>query len=336
MAEIPCIDIAPFLSGDARARAAVVREWGRTFEEVGFATIIGHGVPDPVIAHAYDALMRFFDLPEPEKQAWSETRRIKEQGYIPFGIESVARTRGEDRPPDLCEALQFANIHLDRAERLAGLHSPITGNIYPTVPADLADAMRGYFMAAHRLLDILMRLSACALELPEDYFVPFYDRHRAQMRCVHYPAQPVEPEPGQMRYGPHSDYQGLTILRQDDAPGGLQARTKSGEWIDVRPVAGAYVINIGDLMARWTNDRWRSTLHRVVNPPRDARGPTRRLSLVLFTGPNDDAVISCLPSCVDSRHPAKYPPVRSRDYLVQKLDASMPEKFLAGASAPAI
>lgn len=334
MVEIPCIDVAPFLSGDAAARAAVAKEWAAAFEEVGFATIVGHGVTDAVIARAYDALLRFFDLPMDEKLAWTEQRRVKEQGYMPFGIESVSRTLGEDRPPDLCEALQFANMHLETAGPLAGLHSPVTHNIYPTRPEDLAEAVRDYFMAVHRLLDLLMRLSAVALDLPEDYFVPFFSRHRAQLRCVHYPAQPEEPEPGQMRYGPHSDYQGLTILRQDDAPGGLQACAKTGEWIDVRPVPGAYVINIGDLMARWTNDRWRSTLHRVVNPPRDVRGPTRRLSLVLFTGPDDDAVISCLPSCVDTAHPAKYPPVRSRDYLETKLEASMPEKFIK-AAAPA-
>lgn len=337
MAEIPCIDIEPFLTGDARARAAVVKEWGRTFEEVGFATIIGHGVPPDTIERAYDALMRFFDLPEADKMAWAESRRVKEQGYIPFGIESVAATRGEDRPPDLCEGLQFQGIHLETAERLAGLRSELTGNLYPAAPADLAEAVRAYYMAVHHLLDKLMRLSACALDMPEDFFVPYYNRHRAQLRCVHYPAQPVEPEPGQLRYGAHSDYQGLTLLRQDDAPGGLQARTKAGEWIDVRPVAGAYVINVGDLMARWTNDRWRSTLHRVVNPPRDIRGPTRRLSLVLFTGPNNDAVIEALPSCVDADHPAKYPPVNAGDYLQAKLDASMPEKLAANApSADAV
>jgi isopenicillin N synthase-like dioxygenase len=165
--------------------------------------------------------------------------------------------------------------------------------------------------------------------MPEDFFLPHYDRFRGTMRCAHYPAQAVEPEPGQLRYGAHSDYGGLTLLRQDEAPGGLQAYTRSGEWIDVRPVANSYVINIGDLMARWTNDRWRSTLHRVVNPPRHKNGPTRRLSLVMFSGPNDDALIECLPSCVDAAHPAKYQPVRASDYIQGKLNASMPEKLAA-------
>ena len=333
MVEIPCIDIGPFLTGDAPARAAVATAWARAFEEVGFATITGHGVPAATIAHAYDALMRFFDLPEGEKLAWTEPHSVKRHGYLPVGIVSVARTRGEDRPADLCEALTFEGVHLETAEQLRGLRSPLTGNLYPTEPDDLAESVRAYYMAVHRLLGTLMRLSAAALDLPEDFFVPYYDRHRSSLRCVHYPAQPVEPEPGQLRYGEHTDYRAVTILRQDDAPGGLQACTKSGEWIDVRPVADAYVINIGDLMARWTNDRWRSTIHRVVNPPRDARGPTRRLSLVLFTGPNPDAVIEALPSCVDAAHPAKYGPVGADKYIQDKLETAMPEKLAARVPA---
>lgn len=97
----------------------------------------------------------------------------------------------------------------------------------------------------------------------------------------------------------------------------------------MRPIANSYVINIGDLMARWTNDRWRSTVHRVINPPRNVNGTARRLSLVLFSGPNDDALIECLPSCVDAAHPAKYQPVRARNYIQDKLNASMPEKLAA-------
>ncbi|MBV8534925.1 MAG: isopenicillin N synthase family oxygenase [Alphaproteobacteria bacterium] len=335
MVEIPCIDIGPFASGDAAARATLAKQWGCAFEQVGFATITGHGVPAAVIARAYDALMRFFDLPQAHKLAWAMEGRVKMRGYQPFGVESVAATRGEDLPPDLVEALTFEGIHLETADALAGLRSAVTGNIYPSEPADLVEAVRAYYMAVHRLLGTLMRLSALALDLPEDFFARYYDRHRAELRCAYYPAQEVEPEPGQLRYNAHSDYGAMSLLRQDDAPGGLQACTTSGDWIDVRPVPDSYVVNIGDLMARWTNDRWRSTLHRVVNPPRNARGPTRRLSLILFTGPNKDALIEALPSCVDAAHPAKYPPVRAMDYIQSKFDESMPEKLAARGAAAA-
>lgn len=333
MARIPCIDLTPFRAGDPRGRAAVARQWGEAFEGIGFATVVGHGVSPEKTESAYGALMRFFDLSLAEKTAWSVADRVKSRGYLPVGIESVARTRGDDRPADLCEALVFAGINNERPGALSGLRSETTGNLYPSNPPQLADAMRAYFMEVYQLLTTLLQLSACALSLQEDFFAPYFDRRRATLRCVHYPAQAVEPEPGQLRYGAHSDYGALTVLRQDDAPGGLQAYTVQGEWVDVPPTPGSYVINIGDLMARWTNDRWRSTLHRVVNPPRDARGPTRRLSLVLFSGPNPDAVISCLPSCVDHARPAKYPPVRADEYIQAKLDSSMPESLRGGAAS---
>jgi isopenicillin N synthase-like dioxygenase len=329
MTTIPCIDVARLLHANTPELKAVAQQWGRAFEDVGFVTIVGHGVPEATSKRAYDLLMDFFDLPLETKLQSSVQSRVKTRGYLPIGIESVARTRGEDKPPDLCEALVFYGINSEPPGDLAGVHSQVTGNIYPSVPHGIAAAVRDYYMELHSLVRGLMRLSACALDMPEDFFVPYYDRFRATLRCAHYPAQTVEPEPGQLRYGAHSDYGGLTLLRQDEAPGGLQVCTKSGEWIDVRPVANSYVINIGDLMARWTNDRWRSTLHRVVNPPRTISGPVRRLSLVMFSGPSDDALIECLASCVDAARPAKYKPVRAREYIQEKLNASMPEKLAA-------
>ena len=324
--EIPCIDLTPFRLGDFSERETVVRAWARAFEEVGFATIVGHGVPDRTIEHAYSELMDFFSLPAHDKLQWALPYRVKTRGYLPVGIESVARTRGDEAPPDLCEALVFYGVNFDPPGDLRG---GAIGNIYPAQPRELADAVRDYYMAVHGLVGLLMELSACALGLPDDFFAPYFDRFRGVLRCAHYPAQAEAPEPGQLRYGAHSDYGGLTLLRQDDAPGGLQAQARSGEWIDVRPVANSYVINIGDLMARWTNDRWRSTIHRVVNPPVGAGGAARRLSLVMFSGPNDDAVISCLPSCVGPAEPAKYAPVRARDYIQAKLNTSMSEALQA-------
>lgn len=325
MSAVPCIDIQPFLFGNAAERGIVAGAWGRAFEDVGFATIVGHGVSDTTISAAHGAVLRFFELPLAAKLHWSVADRVKTRGYLPVGIESVARTRGDDRPPDLCEALVFYGVNLEAPGPLSGMRSTVTGNLYPSEPPELAEAVRRYFKAVHALAGVLMRLSALALSLREDFFAPYIDRRRGTLRAVLYPDQPEEPRPGQLRYGAHSDYGGLTILRQEDAPGGLQVFTKAEEWIDVPAVPGAFVINVGDLMARWTNDRWRSTLHRVVNPPRNASGSTRRLSLVMFTGPNDDAAISCLPSCMNDANPAKYPPVRAADYTRAKLDASMPE-----------
>jgi isopenicillin N synthase-like dioxygenase len=137
-------------------------------------------------------------------------------------------------------------------------------------------------------------------------------------RALRYPSQVQPPEPGQMRAGAHSDYGSLTILRQEQRPGGLQVQNKAGEWVDVPAIPGAFVVNIGDLMMQWTNDLWVSTMHRVVNPPRDLAGDSDRISLVFFHQPNYDAMVSCLPSCATADKPAKYAPVSSGDHLSSK------------------
>ena len=133
-----------------------------------------------------------------------------------------------------------------------------------------------------------------------------------------YPAPAETPEPGQLRAGAHSDYGSLTILKTEDRPGGLQVQGKDSAWLDVPHLPGCFVVNIGDMLARWTNDRWVSTLHRVVNPPLDRAADSRRQSVVFFQNPNYDATVSCLPSCTDAANPPKYPPTTSGGHLREK------------------
>jgi isopenicillin N synthase-like dioxygenase len=313
---IPVIDIAPFIAGDAAARAQAARSFGAAFKTVGFATIVGHGVPETTIRTMYDAAKAFFALPEAEKRRWTPPETTKGRGYLPVGIESVAATLTGLTPPDLCEALVFASLQRERAGRGAP-------NLWPDRPPELAPAVRAYFDAMLGLTRRLAEMTALALDLPEDHLAAPYAEPALTLRFVSYPDQPVPPAPGQLRYGAHHDYGGLTILRQDDAPGGLQICDREGRWHDVPTTPGAFVINVGDLMARWTNDRWRSTLHRVTNPPRELTGSTERLSLVAFTGPNESTVVECLPSCTGPGNPPRYPPVEAGAYIRAKLTASM-------------
>lgn len=312
---VPVVDLAGFLHGHGSERLAAARAFGRAMEEAGFATITHHGVAPELVRDTYRCVREFFALPEAEKRRHTPPERTKGRGYLPLKIESVAATLGGRTPPDLCEALVFASLQRERR----GVALP---NYWPEEPPELAARVNAYFDAMLRLSRQLMGLSALALDLPEDWFAPMYQEPSLTLRFVNYPDQQDPPEAGQLRYGAHHDYGGLTILRQDEAPGGLQICDAQGRWHDVPPHPDSFVINVGDLMSRWTNGRWRSTLHRVVNPPRALTGSTQRLSMVAFTGPNGASEVACLPTCTSAADPPRYPPVNAQAYVQAKLAAS--------------
>ena len=313
--KLAIVDIDPFIRGDDAGRKRVGRAFGDALETTGFAVIVGHGVSEALAQGMYDCAKEFFAQAVDEKLACTPPEQTKTRGYLPIGIESVAKTLSGETPPDLCEALVFRAPHRTNA---AGLP-----NIWPEQPERLTFLVKEWCNAMVRLAGQLSRLSAHALDLPEDYFSPWFDDPALTLRFVNYPDQPIPPRPGQLRYGAHHDYGGLTILRQDAAPGGLQIRDSDGDWKEVGIVPESFVINVGDLMARWTNDRWRSTLHRVSNPDRSLTGSTQRLSMVAFTGPNETSEVACLPTCCSIDNPARYEPVVAGDYIRAKLSASM-------------
>jgi isopenicillin N synthase-like dioxygenase len=310
---IPTVDLGAIANNAGRARAAA--EFGGAMEQMGFVTIVNHGVPASLMQQMYGEAKAFFALPLVEKLRHTAPEKTKGRGYLPVGIESVAATLSAQTPPDVCEALVFASPHREQ--------SGGRPNIWPEQPAGLAGCVRQYFEAMLALSRQLMRLSALSLKLPEDYFDACFRDPSITLRFVNYPDQPVAPLEGQLRYGAHHDYGGLTLLRQDDAPGGLQVCDAAGEWHDVPPHPDSLVINVGDLMSRWTNGRWRSTLHRVINPPRGLTGSTQRLSMVAFTGPHGATEVACLPGCSDAANPPRYAPVKADAYVRAKLDKSM-------------
>ena len=313
---VPVIDMAPFIDGDADARLRVARAFGEAFEHTGFAIVVNHGVASDLAKTAYAQAKLFFALPEAHKARLTPPEQVKGRGYLSMGIESVAATLAGETPPDLCEALVFASLQRERA----GRGRP---NFWPTEPAGFDRTINAWFDALHALTGRLMRMSALALDLPEAWFDPDFEEPSLTLRFVNYPDQPVEPLPGQLRYGAHHDYGGLTILRQDDAPGGLEICDRGGAWRAVSVIPDSFVINVGDLMQRWTNGRWRSTLHRVVNPSRTLTGSTQRLSMVAFTGPHEAATVACLPTCHGAANPPRFEPVAAGEYIRAKLASSM-------------
>ena len=316
--EVPVLDIAAFRGGDATAKQHLAAEVGRAINDIGFLVITGHGIDPDLIARVQAVSKVFFDLPISEKNAVLRPAPDVTRGYIPLEAESVGRSQGLDVPCDLNESLMIGPVDVPPGDPY--FHGPQAGkhfypNLWPTAPDELKPLYEAYFRSMGRLAEDLMALFALALGLPEDFFADKIDRHISRLRVRNYPAPLEAPKPGQLRAGAHCDYGSLTILRAEDKPGGLQVMNKAGRWVDVPIAPDSYIINIGELMARWTNGRWAANLHRVVNPPADQAVGSRRLSLVLFHNPNYDASVSALPGTVADGETPSFPPTTSGEHL---------------------
>ncbi|MBE9605817.1 isopenicillin N synthase family oxygenase [Acetobacteraceae bacterium H6797] len=317
MSVVPIIDLSGF-AGDLAARQAVAKQIDAACRETGFLCITGHGVPAELIAQVRDRGLAFFDEEEAKKRE-IERRPPSFRGYIPLASEGLARSTGRaDAAADLKEAFSMGpvNVPADAYHTAPEAAAHFAPNRWPTTPG-YREAYEAYYRELSALADRLLSGFALALGLPENWFADKVDRHISNIRALHYPAQEVAAAPGQLRAGEHTDYGCLTILLTDTAPGGLEVLTKSGEWAAVPHVPGSFVVNIGDLMAQWSNDVYVSTLHRVVNPP--AGTASRRLSIAFFHQPNYDALIECIPGCERPGEPPRYAPITSGDHRLMKV-----------------
>jgi isopenicillin N synthase-like dioxygenase len=296
---VPVIDIAPFRQGGAQGRAAVAAAVDAACRDIGFLVIAGHGIPVRLLDEVTDVSRQFFDLPIAEKARMNRPAPDVARGYIGTEGESIGRSRDPmARAGDLNESFMIGPVDGTAPEYAsapeAGQH--FAPNLWPTAPVELKGLYSGYYRAMGDLAALLMEIFAVALDLPADYFTDKIDKHISRLRVRNYPEPTKPPLPGQLRAGEHSDYGSLTILATEDRPGGLQVCNANGDWVDVPILPGTFIINIGDLLARWTNDRWISTLHRVVNPDEGTAEGSRRQSVIFFHNPNYDAEIRCLPS----------------------------------------
>jgi isopenicillin N synthase-like dioxygenase len=316
---VPVIDVSPFLVRTPSGGREVARRVGQACEEIGFFAIVGHGVDRALVQRMYDVSKAFFDLPLEEKQKARRPRPEQSRGYIGVGDEHLAYGIGQSTT-DLKELFAIGPVDVPQEDYYTcpAAYPSFAPNIWPERPPALRAIFTEYYRVMERLAASLMRVLALALDLPEDFFRDKTDRHISGIRVVNYPEQSEAPAAGQLRAGAHSDYGALTILRAENAPGGLQVFNRLGQWVDVEPEDDAFVINLGDLMMHWTNDRWISTLHRVMNPPRHRALGSRRQSIVFFYQPNYDAVVECLPSCCGPGHPPRYAPVTCGEHRLRK------------------
>lgn len=314
--DFPALDLARFEAASPDGRRAIASEVDAICRATAFLKLVGHGVPQAAIDALWGEAEAFFALAPEAKLAAQAPFPGYPYGYLPPLAEALARSKGVESPPDLKESFnggpEAAPPGLDDAEALAFCYAP---TIWPQRPVGFRQAWVAYYRAMEDLAARVMRVFAVALRLPEDFFAPFIDAPISALRALNYPALEHPPAPGQIRAGAHTDYGSLTILLPQAGSRGLEIFSPERRWVEVPPSAGAFVINIGDLMARWTNDRWVSTLHRVVVP--EDGGAERRQSFAFFHQPNWEAQIAPLPGDAP-----KYPPVRSGPYLMSKFQST--------------
>jgi isopenicillin N synthase-like dioxygenase len=265
----------------------------------GFFAICGHGVSDDMMQAAFAASQRFFALNDADKTRWHIDHSTHQRGFDPVGWQALDPSQA----PDLKESFYMG------VEALGANQWPEEA----VVPGFRA-ACEAYSEAMHHVARRLMALLEMALALPTGHFNSSMQAPTCTTRLLHYPPQPKRTEPGQIGCGAHTDWGALTLLAQDDA-GGLQVQRQDGAWMDVPPMPGAVLVNIGDMMQRWTNDRWRSAPHRVINKRRGQD----RWSIAYFFDLDSDAVITPLASCVSATQPARYAPLTAGQHLTEML-----------------
>ena len=322
MQRVPVIDLSRWFGLDRAEREAVARQVDRACTEWGFLIVRGHGIDPAIMQEVAAVTHEFFDLPLDEKMQCDSSGRAGGRRYYRLESKSHARTRGNEAAPGDLRETFFAGVEpvpgdpIRSASAAPGHYAP---NIWPAPPWHMRKTRETYSRACDALCHDLLHLAAYALELPAGWFDDRIDRPISRFGAQHYPPLERPPAPGQVRSGAHTDFGTLTLLMTEDKPGGLQVTDMDGRWHDMKPVPGAFIVNLGDRMARWTNDRWRSTPHRVVNPPLEAGAAARRLSIVYFHTPNYDACIECIPSRTDADHPPLYPPILAGEHLAEKL-----------------
>jgi len=302
--EVPVLDLGALNSGGELAPLA--KQLRHACETIGFFYVANHSIPAPIFDGVFTATRRYFDLPQAQRLAHRMDERFR-RGFMPQGIN-----QHPGYAPDLKESYEIGvDLPLTDPDVAAGLplHGP---NRWPAECPWLRAAAESYFEATIGLGKRLLRVFAFSLDVPPDHFLRFCTKPMVQMRLFHYPPEPPVVDEKAFGVAPHSDYGMITLLSQDPI-GGLELQKRDGEWIGARFIPGTLVINIGDLFQRWTNDVYRSNLHRVVN-----RTGKERYSIPTFFNLDYHTPVTCLPTCQSADNPPKHQPINSGDYLLSR------------------
>lgn len=316
---IPVIDFHPFIHGSADEQNAVAEQIYRACHEIGFMYLKNLDLSSKSIEKMFHQSQHFFNLPQSVKNqiAWSD--EFSNRGYAGIERERLAH----NKPGDWKEAFNVGaeDVNFDNQPSAnSAQEDPYRANKWPPREDSFRQTTLQFYQDATEVAEQLCHAFAIALNLPESFFLDNHDRHHHTLRLLHYPPITKAPQPEQQRAGEHSDYGSFTLLFQDNI-GGLEVCTANGTWISAPPIPDTVVINIGDLMQRWTNNVFCSTKHRV-RIPQDERSKQSRYSIALFCHPNDNTEVSCLETCQNLELPPLYPPISAGDYLLNRLQAT--------------
>jgi len=305
---IPGVDLADFLSGDENRKQKFVAELGKAYEEVGFVAVKNHGVPDDLIADLYKYVQQFFQLPTETKLKYEKKELAGQRGYTSFGREHA---KGFDAP-DLKEFFQYGQTVEDGEQVTDDYPDNVVVDEVPELSPTLYNAYRNFEKSGKALLQAI----ALFLGLDEHYFDNYVHNGNSILRAIHYP--PIMDEPkSAIRAEQHEDINLITLLVGASADG-LQILTKQNEWVGVTSLPEQIVVNVGDMLQRLTNNRLRSTTHRVVNPPRELWN-TSRYSIPFFLHPKGSMSLACLEGCVNEQSPKAYEDATAGEYLDERL-----------------
>ena len=313
--EIPIIDFGPFLTGDLAQRREVAARIGTACRNIGFFYLANHGISEALVARTFAEAKRFFDQPMEAKLAIDIEKSPCHRGYFKVGGENLDPAKQTDGG-DLKEGIKIGrDLAADHPLVRAG--TPLHGaNLWPQNLPGWQGAMQSYFDALVGLGKQIMHAFALSLEMDECFFDQMLTDPMATLGPLHYPPQQGVISEKRLGAGAHTDFGCLTILAQD-LNGGLQVKNAAGTWIDATPIPGTFVINIGDMMARWTNDLFASTQHRVINT-----SGAERYSIPFFFDPNFHAEVKALPTCIGPGVPAKFPPTTGGQHLLDMINAT--------------
>lgn len=320
---IPLIDFSRFLHGSPDERLDTARAILHGFQTAGFIYLSNHAIEPSSVKRAFRHSADFFAQTIDEKLAVAWTTPEANRGYSAPGREKVTQLKSEEE----VEKLRSAAPDLKESYEIGREGEPGHPNEWPTEDAlkNFKGEMLEFFDECKLMHVEVMRAIAVGMSIDEGFFDNFVDVGDNTLRLLHYPAVKADVfkiNPGQVRAGEHSDYGSITLLFQDGR-GGLQVQSPTGQFVDATPIQGTIVVNAGDLLARWSNDTIKSTIHRVVEPPRrEGIEYPPRYSIAYFCNPNFKSHIEAIPGTFGSEEQKKYEGINSGDYLVQRLTAT--------------